>query len=577
MVRTTLAGPPMQWVYRWIAAMLAFVVLGGTSAAASEAQLTVIAHELEAGQVGGVRVRVTGDRPTAPPRIIVNPSVGLNLAFEGQSQRVNILNSNVSRFYEYTYRVEALLPGTYTIGPAQIEIGTTRLRTQSAEIRVRPRAGTPDEVLQVTAGFDVQEAWAGQVVVYRRGLRSRYRVMQDNWTDPPLDGLIPPRDGDSTYTEYVLRDPQGGDVFVKEEYHPKVVVAPGERKVPAAVARVSLAVPDGRSRSPFAMGRRKTEVMLTEAGSLQVLALPPPPKGFSGLVGDFSFETSLDRTQAAVGESVNQKVMVRGDGALEGFSLPKPDNVTGVRIYDGSPATTARVGADGYQAEGVFDRVFVPTEQGTLQIPPAAVITFSPSRKEYVTHELTVPALTVRAGKGGAATFESFTDSDDPEHSDELFEEQPYEGVRDVQMAGVANALWIGDWMPWALSIAVAPFALLLGVQGVSFGARWIGRRRRTERAPKEITPRQRLARLPADPRERLAELDAALRHSLARKQGVAVQRLDRERLIAELDDELSTAVATVTQQLDRARFADQLNADLEDSVKDLIGRLERR
>lgn len=561
----------LRWV--WLAGALVLAVPGW----ASEASLTVIARELEAGQVGGVRVRVKGDRPTAPPRIPVTPRNGLNLAFEGQSQRVNIVNSKVSRFYEYTYRVEALMPGTYRLGPAEIEVGTTKLTTDAAEIIVRPRQGSSDEVLQVNAGFSVGQAWAGQVVVYRRGLRSRYQVMQDNWTDPPLEGLIPPRDGDPTYTEYVLRDP-GGDVFVKEEFHPKVVVKPGEREVPAAVARVVLAVPDGGSRSPFSIGRRKTEVMLTEPSTLSVTELPPPPPGFSGLVGDFTIDGDLDRTQAAVGESVNLHVVIRGDGTLEGFSLPKPDDLTAARIYDGSPAASATVGADGYRAEGVFDRVFVPTQPGELAVPPLEILSFSPSRREYVTQKIDLPPIVVRKGKGtGAATFESFADTDSDGDTDAVYVEAPYEGVRDVRKAGAANAWWLGTYLPWTLGLAVAPLVALGGVEAVAMvGRLWAARRRRTP-VQREITPKQRLARLPTDPQERLAELDAALRHALARRVGVPVQNLDRSTHLAQLDDELATQVRQLTERVDRARFGGSGGEGLERAITDLVARLERR
>jgi hypothetical protein len=558
-------GVILLWAAVWLA-------LPGLARAA-EAELEVVVGQLQVGQVGLVRVTVRGDRPTAPPRIPVRPDTGLELRFRRQSQQVEIVNSRVSRQYEFVYSAEALEDGTYTIGPAEVEIGTRRTRTGSATLKVVPRREGPADELEVFAGFDVEQAWVGQVVVYKRGVRSRVRVLRDSWTDPPLDGLLPPRDGTPAYAEYVIQDP-AGDTFVKEEMHPKVVVSPGTREVPRAVARLQIPRDGG---GPMGFTRSQTRVLPTEPSTLEVRARPAEPPGFSGLVGDFTFESEVDRTRAAVGESVNWSVRVRGDGALEGFSLPRIQSDQ-ARVYPGSPATSARVDADGYRAEGRFDQVIVPTEPGRLVLGPVRVVTFSPSRGEYVTHDIDLPPLTVTRGKGaGGGDVESFLDTDALDTDLQLIEE-PYEGVRPVRTAGRAHAAWLGGLVPWTLGLAGLPLVVLGALEGGRVARRGLRSlaTRRARRAPRPLTPTERLRALPEDPDDRLAELDAALRQAVARALDLDVATLDRARDLERLPDALADEVRRLTRRLDRARFGGGDRTDLVQPVRDAVVALER-
>lgn len=568
---------------RWTSPPLAVLVLAvlamlsSTVALAAEAELRLVSGELEAGQSTLLYVRVRGDRrPTAPPKIAVSPEGGVNLRFRGQSRQVRAYNSQVTHYFEYTYAIEALKEGRYTIGPAEVELGTTKVSTGSSTFVVKPRdaAGQAAQIA-VHAGFDTEEAWVGQVVVYRRGVRSKLRILRDLWTDPPLDGLLPPRDGDPWFAEYSIESADGR-IFVKEEGHPKVVVTPGAREVPSAVVR--LEVPAEGRVGPLGMRRARSELLPTEPSSLEVHPLPPAPAGFSGLVGDFTVESQVDRRDAAVGESVNWTIAITGDGTLEGFALEKLE-AEGVRVYDGSPAVEARVDGDGYRTQGRFDRVLVPTRPGALQVPPVQLIAFSPSKGEYVTHEITVPEIRVRKGKGAAAdAFESFGDTDEID-TDLLVAEEAYEGVRDVQLTGRAHATWLGGVMPFVLGAAALPLVLLGGLEGAR-GARrgWTALRERTkrERPVRDVTPRQRLARLPVEPEARLAELDAALRHALARFAEVPVAELDRDAVVASLPVDLGASVRDLTRGLDRARFAGQGSEGLEDQTRELVDAIER-
>ncbi|TVQ91923.1 MAG: hypothetical protein EA397_08465 [Deltaproteobacteria bacterium] len=552
------------------------VLVGALSLAsvaqAAEVELRLLAPEIEVGQTGAVRIIVRGGQPTALPKINVEPQDGVELRFERHSPQVVISNSRVTRYHEYLYRVTAQEPGRYTVGPAEVEIGRRSLASTSATLQVLERSDVPLESVTAHAGFEVDHAYVGQVVVYRRGLRSPTVIHRDIWTTPPLDGLITPRDAGPAYAEYALQG-ASGPVYVKEEFFPKVVVTAEQREVPGASVRVE--VGDPRARPPSRIGlRTRRQQIATPTKSLDVRALPPSPRDFSGLIGEYAFSAELDRTRAAVGESVNLTVKVQGDGTLEGFSLARPREDLPLKIYDGSPSTSSRVDAGGFRSEGSFSRVLVPTRPGRIELPPIEVIAFDPSKEDYVTHTVPLPALEVQAGRGDeAVAAEQFLDDDVDPDAVELA--PAFEGVRDPRPTGWVHLAWLGGVIPWMLGLTVLPLVLL----GVGEGGRvsW-GILMRFWRRPREVamTPRQRLARLPEEPEARLAALDEAFRLALARAVEVPVAQLDRREAFGALSPELGERARELSGWLDRVRFAGQEAGDIESQITAMVEDLER-
>lgn len=547
-------------------------VLCASVASASEAELRLLAPEMGVGQTGAVRVVVRGDRPTAPPRIRLDPSEGLELRFERHSPQVMIVNSRVTRYYEYLYRLTAESPGTYTVGPAEVEIGTRTIQTSSARLKVHEPIEEASDVITAHAGFGVDKAYVGQVVVYKRGLRSPRPIYRDVWSAPPLDGLIPPRDGTPAYAEYTLQGPDGV-THIKEEYHPKVLVSAGSREVSGATVRVEVEQRGG-ARSRLGIVRTRPQVLATPRATLEVAPLPPSPRAFSGLVGSFSFHAELDRTEAAVGESINLSVKVKGTGTLEGFSLPRLADSVPVKIYDSSPATSAWVDSTGFHSEGSFARVLVPTTPGVLELPPLELITFNPQDSSYETHSVPLPSITVRAGKGRATAAEQFLLDDLDDLDLELA--PAYEGVRDPLPGGRTHTAWLGGILPFALGLAVLPLVLLGASEGAAFARRQLSNVRLRPREV-EMTPRRRLARLPQEPAARLQALDGALRLALARAVDVPISKLDRSYALTLLPTEVAELVRPVVLRLDRARFAEQATSsqDLESEVRAAVDALE--
>lgn len=487
------------WI-RWM--VVAICILVSSSAAwATSAELRVSGQELQVGQVAQLQVVVTGQQPNGVP-VVQFPQSGLNVQFTGQSSQVNSINGRTTRRFAYNFQLEALAQGSFQVGPATVQIGGNPVVTKPVRIRVKERVRMSSELLEAFSEWSVSNAWVGQVVLYRRGVRTRRPINQDAWSQLPQEGTRFVDEVQPKYSEYRISDPDG-DIYIKEEYHPRITTKAGTFESPPAVARVAVVVGQ-TGRGLFTRYQTELEVLTVPKTLLQVQALPPAPDGFSGLVGEFTVKGSLEKTEATVGTSIPWTVTVDGEGALGRFDWSLDNTQKGARIYDGTPTRTSAIVDGRFLSRATFEQVIVPTEPGTLLLPPAKVITFSPKRGEYVTHSIDIPQIEVAQGTAKDGTLKTFVGQ--MTHPETLVQEPAYEGVREAIAVGPATRLRLGRVLQGLQLLAGIP--ILAWVLGR--GMIWARRRaaqRAAKRIPKAFDPISALSRVPSEDEARWAYL----------------------------------------------------------------------
>jgi hypothetical protein len=559
-------------VARFLAILVALMV--ALPAWAATVELRLDAADMSVGQTIGMAIRIVDGTPTAVPQVKVPEGLQISYHAQQSSSYFDLGRRASRRITEYQYRLTALKEGSYTLGPIPVELGADMTATNSKTLTVTARAEEQKTPIAATAAFDRTDAWEGEVVVYRYELRSRVELLSAQWNLPDFDGFVAPRDGDRPRRQYTIEDDSGATV-VDETAIPLVATGTGKREVPGAVVRVDVPADEGttrKRRSPFdeMFGLRPTrsEVLATAPSEIVVQKLPPAPKGFTGLVGDFTMESRVSEDRAPVGASIEWTVRIQGDGSLEGFEMPPLPESDAWRAYDSGPSVHARVVDGKYVATGEFHRVLVPTKEGRLQVPPIEVITFSPTTGEYVTETVEVPPIDVIPGGDVDAAVRSFS-----EQREAAAAAPEPEDIRDVRASGPDHLPRLAALTPVAMGLAALPGTVEL-TRGI---LAWYRRRRAERERPVEVTPKDRLERLPIDPKQRLGALDATLREALARKVGVPTAALDREAAAATLPDALRAKVTEATHALDRARFADgPATAELEARVRDIVLSLEK-
>jgi len=535
---------------------------GSSPALAAQVQLKVHYRTMELGQQGQAEIVVVDGRPTAVPDL---PAAdGLVVQFLGQQRATRFINLQRTDSVSFTYVVRASRTGSFTLGPATVMVDNQPMTTNQVTVTVTEPPPSLEEDMVATSDVSDNPAWEGQVVIYRYGLRSRLRVLRSQWSGLPVSQLARPRDGSPVRRQYAVDDPKG-TVWVDETLEPFIVTGAGDITLAPAVVQVELPREDRRARfDPFVLPDQRT--LLTEPVKLSVRRLPPPPAGFSGLVGEFEFTSKIAQSRVAVGESVDWTIGVSGDGTLEGFHLPPPQDIEGARIYDGSPSVSAAVDQSSYQATGTYNRVIVPTEPGTLRLPPLEITTFSPDRGEYVVHRLELPTLEVAPGEEEQGDMESFAPVAAPQTTGAA---PKVVDIYPVYAKGRATAPFLGPILPWAVLVAAAGGLLALALDLWA----WVRRiRPPREPAAAPVTPVDRLRRLPEDVEEQLDLLDDALRQSLARRLNLPPGQLDRREAITGLPEALQERVAAVSNALERARFAGTpAGSDLADEVRSVV------
>ncbi|TNE92099.1 MAG: hypothetical protein EP330_02795 [Deltaproteobacteria bacterium] len=520
-------------------------------------------NQLVVGESSTFELQVTGGKPLSVPR--VEHSDGVEIEYLGSSPVTIRQGGRLLQMYRFQFKMTALEPGEHAIGPATVEYADGH---DEQSIVHTLTVGTDKDALLSNFEADVaympEEAWEGQVVLYRYRLRSRARPSRTRWIEPEHQGLVAPRDGDRPRREYAVEDAEGM-IWIDETYIPYIITGTGDLSLQSAILQVWWTV---ERVDPIGLfDRTRNETYHLGPAPLTAKALPPAPDAFSGLVGDFVLRGSFDKRAIKVGESATWELSLMGNGALDGFAFPKPEG-KGFRVYDGTLASDAAVRDGKYIAKNVAQLSVVATKAGKVRIPPMEIVVFSPSKGDYVTLRAEGTTLEVAPGAGGETEVESFA----PDVDETIAEAAEAPDIRGPWARGLATTVWLGPGLPWMLMLAGAPGVGALGLIAGRRVKRWSEARAK----PREVVidPEARLRHLPEDRHHRLAEIDAALREALALHRGVEVAALDRGTALSELDGELAEQARAAAAALDRARFADGPSEGLAERVSVVVSRL---
>ena len=128
------------------------------------------------------------------------------------------------------------------------------------------------------------------------------------------------------------------------------------------------------------------------------------PVTFSGVVGDLSVRSTLDRDTIKQGEAATLTAIVTGWGNVDAMDAPKVALPSGLREYRSSEHREFKPQAVGdshrLQGEAVFDNVIIPTTVGDIAIPPVEVAYFSPETDRYEIARSRPLTLHVQPGDG---------------------------------------------------------------------------------------------------------------------------------------------------------------------------------
>ena len=356
------------------------------------------------------------------------------------SQEYSFINGRSSSSFTYSYILQPVKTGTFTIGPASIKVDGKTYQTQPVTIKVvkgevnqnntvypgaSPNAPKNNNITVkdkvdnalLVAELTKTNPYVNEAVglVYKLYIPQNYGVVNYNETGQPefkgfwaqdVDKKIAgPFQGEvngKPYIYYILR---------KKLLFPQHA---GKLTVKPLTLQIDLQVPVYRNFFGMRVPDYEVERVKLTSGKkvLRVKDLPKQnqPIDFSGAVGHFDFKTLIDNNQVKLGEPVNISVQVKGTGNLKLFDLPKLKAPEGLEVYDPKHTEQVQTSFAGNRGLVKDDYIIVPNQAGKFIIPGVRFVYFDPKSGQYVTKTSDDIVLFV-TGSGNAVSQNNTTNS----------------------------------------------------------------------------------------------------------------------------------------------------------------------
>lgn len=588
----------------------ALILLAGLEVPATPVRAAVtVSAEIQPGSIpagGRAEITVTIDgaaRIDEPPSI--PPVRGLRIQRAGQQTNVSIINGRMSRSVSYQFLVEADAPGRYSLGPVVVKESGKLYRSRPLSLDVAagsspgavppgsaapgpappgsappgsmspgnaspgvggtapsiPNPSLPESAEQgqifVEAAVDRNDVYLGEQVTLRFRFYQDmgFPVLETRLENPPsTQGFwredLPPQ---RTSQKMV-----GGRPYqVTEIVYALFPTQDGDLEIGPGVVQCEVRDRRRRGGDPFNLfgsffGQRTVELR-SRPVKIHVRPLPKPaPEDFTGGVGSYRLEASLDRTEVPQNEYVTLTLSVRGTGNVSAVGNPSIPDLGDFRTYPPVTDVVPDLGNDRVGGEKKFDIVLIPQATGRRLVPPITLSVFDPAAGQYErlsSDSLFVrvlPAANVAGGTGGEVTrvgWDLRTIRDDTR-------------LRAIGSDRVWN--FPGFWAVQIAPVLLLGFAWLYRRRRDRIEANWIGVLSR--KAPGRFRAELRALRSDrrAEPAERFGKLDEIVVRFLTERYGYPVRGRTREELAGWLEERgvKGPAIAELRQILERCDFA---------------------
>lgn len=318
-----------------------------------------------------------------------------------QSTSNTWINGKRSFSRSYTYFLNPTRKGALKIGQATINIDGSIYKTSPVEVEVTEAVKTPnqggnadyiaDQNVHLVAEVSNSNPYLNEAftVVYKLYYTSQIGISNVNEVESPSyadfwSHLIPIQK---------LEMKQG--VYKGETYNyvtwRKAVLYPqktGELVIEPLTLNINVQVPSNR-RDIFGnrINRQVPKVITAGKRTIKVKPLPEKnkPKGFTGAVGSFDLNYSLNKDVLKASESFQATVKVSGRGNLKLFSLPKISVPATLEVYEPEHTENIKTNLLGMQGSIQDTYTIVPEYQGNYPIPVVSFSYFDPNKESYVT------------------------------------------------------------------------------------------------------------------------------------------------------------------------------------------------
>ena len=318
------------------------------------------------------------------------------------SSSFRIINGSQTSSMTLSYSMRPIKTGTFTIGPASVDVNGKRLQTKSIEVKVvkgsstttnqsnsnsgqsiQTQSASKDNNLLVQVQLSKRQAYLGEQIIATYVILTRYRSIEIQETNfPTLPGFWSEdvkQDQASWEQNYTMIN---GVAYRKAIIKQQILFPQRTGELKIAPLSISARV----NRSFFNPG---SEVKVSSnSPTISVKELPgKAPDSYDGAVGNFTFSASLDRKEVNANDAINLTASISGRGNLTLVKEPEINFPADFETYD--PETKDRITVNGAGVSGTrsFQYLIIPRYPGDYQIPAIHFTFFDASSGKFVTQD----------------------------------------------------------------------------------------------------------------------------------------------------------------------------------------------
>lgn len=327
------------------------------------------------------------------------------------SSSVQIINGRMTQSVSYTYNyvLQAVQEGSFTIGPASIDVDKKTYNTDEVPVTVVQGSGQQQKVTPVppaattVPGFsaedlfirvlvDRKEVFQGEHLVATVKLFSKLDISGiEKINFPSFTGFlqqeieIPP-------LRFLNREVVNGQVYSTGMIKQLVLIPQRSGELIIDQVSIDCQIRQRVRRSTgslfddfFDSYQTVVQTATSEPQTIRVKPLPSgAPSSFRGLVGSYIMEASVDREKLPANEAVTLKLKITGKGNLRLMDPPPVSFPPDFEVYDPRVTQNISHSVSGSSGAKTFDYLVIPRSAGRYRIPPVEISYFDPAAVRYV-------------------------------------------------------------------------------------------------------------------------------------------------------------------------------------------------
>ena len=324
------------------------------------------------------------------------------LAGPSQSSSFSSINGKTSYKLTYTYVIQPLAKGTFTIPSASITYDDEVIKSNTVRVTVSdavaiaedpndPRFVAQENIHLVAEISDLRPYVGESISVIYKLYVNINQVNVQNYREsssPSFEGFwnqnIEVKRGSGVET-----GTYGGKQY-RYVVLKKAVLIPhtaGTYEIDPLEMEITAGVPIGRK--DFFGNMLMNDVSLTFTSgrkTIKVKALPQEnkPLDFAGAVGNYKFSVTPSKTELKANESAQIKVELSGEGNLKLVTLPGIKTPNGLEAYEPEHKEKIKTSLRGLSGSVYDQYAVVPQFRGKFIVPSVSFSYFNPKTEKYV-------------------------------------------------------------------------------------------------------------------------------------------------------------------------------------------------